>query len=602
MVSEPEASSVVGRVRRTRRMRQAIPIDPCGPLGKRARPLGFRGSSGRNGSEMSSWMFGLIALALVLLSIHDARAASGASAYLSYSEYEAPEHPNLVHASASAEGPQSVSLDTSALGLVGPGQPIAQVSASTAGVIRFAAQGDPNTHPYYAMSKKTDFEGRFKDTIYFHTPTLIGGTVPPIEVTLNFRAQGYIHGDPAAATLFYGGALIYGSFSTMASGGFTEVVSSVGMNGETSFNYQMTTDWSSAPSGTPYRANPVTGFVDTGVHSITYRLTPGRFDWGTPETTFAIVWGVVAQGFVQGAGALDFMHTIGADMVLPHGITFTTESGVTPNVLYVGGAANHAPIATDQSLSTPTHTALAVTLTGSDADNDPLTYSVVSGPTHGSLGGTAPNLTYTPALNYSGPDSLTFKVNDGALDSSPATVSITVTPAPPTAAGLAYFRATAAGSGQVRLTWGTLVEVQTLGYYMDRRTPEGTWLRVTSGIFPAAGADQRPHTYAWLDAAAPVAAGLVYRLVEVGLRGHETTLAETSVRSAASAQVRRSNAGVTIAFRGQPGTSISLATASSVTGPWTPLKAVELDGEGGASVPSVTSEGEPARFYRWEQD
>src|SRR5207253_8129484 len=55
------------------------------------------------------------------------------------------------------------------------------------------------------------------------------------------------------------------------------------------------------------------------------------------------------------------------------------------------------------------------------------TYSVVAGPTHGALSGTAPNLTYTPAANYNGADSFTFKANDGTVDSSAATVSITIT-------------------------------------------------------------------------------------------------------------------------------------------------------------------------------
>ncbi|HEX8939789.1 MAG TPA: cadherin-like domain-containing protein, partial [Candidatus Limnocylindrales bacterium] len=49
-------------------------------------------------------------------------------------------------------------------------------------------------------------------------------------------------------------------------------------------------------------------------------------------------------------------------------------------------------------------------------------------PAHGSLSGSAPNLTYTPALNYNGPDSFTFKANDGTVDSNTATVSITVRP------------------------------------------------------------------------------------------------------------------------------------------------------------------------------
>src|SRR5207253_725817 len=46
---------------------------------------------------------------------------------------------------------------------------------------------------------------------------------------------------------------------------------------------------------------------------------------------------------------------------------------------------------------------------------------------HGTLSGTAPALTYTPAANYNGPDTFTFKANDGTLDSNAATVTITVT-------------------------------------------------------------------------------------------------------------------------------------------------------------------------------
>src|SRR5205814_1220090 len=38
------------------------------------------------------------------------------------------------------------------------------------------------------------------------------------------------------------------------------------------------------------------------------------------------------------------------------------------------------------------------------------------------------DVTYTPASNYNGPDSFTFKVNDGTVDSAAATVTITVTP------------------------------------------------------------------------------------------------------------------------------------------------------------------------------
>ena len=90
---------------------------------------------------------------------------------------------------------------------------------------------------------------------------------------------------------------------------------------------------------------------------------------------------------------------------------------------------NHPPVANPQSASTAEDTPAAIVLTGSDPDGSALTYSVVTGPAHGSLTGTAPNLAYAPASNYNGSDSFTFRVTDtGGLASSPAAVSITVTP------------------------------------------------------------------------------------------------------------------------------------------------------------------------------
>ncbi|MCY2991896.1 MAG: putative Ig domain-containing protein [Planctomycetota bacterium] len=92
------------------------------------------------------------------------------------------------------------------------------------------------------------------------------------------------------------------------------------------------------------------------------------------------------------------------------------------------------PVAVTQSVSTPEDTRQAITLTGTDGDGDPLTFAVLAAPTHGTLSGTAPNLTYLPDPNYNGPDSLTFQVNDGMVDSKVATVTIEVTPVndPPT--------------------------------------------------------------------------------------------------------------------------------------------------------------------------
>jgi hypothetical protein len=84
------------------------------------------------------------------------------------------------------------------------------------------------------------------------------------------------------------------------------------------------------------------------------------------------------------------------------------------------------PVASNQSVTTPEDTPLNITLTAADPEGNPLTYSVISGPSHGTVSGSPPILVYSPDANYNGPDSFTFTANDGLLDSNIATVSIAV--------------------------------------------------------------------------------------------------------------------------------------------------------------------------------
>ncbi|MCG3208154.1 MAG: hypothetical protein FOGNACKC_01756 [Anaerolineae bacterium] len=104
----------------------------------------------------------------------------------------------------------------------------------------------------------------------------------------------------------------------------------------------------------------------------------------------------------------------------------TDSAGESSSDTVVITVVNRAPAANDQSLSTDEDTDLPITLTGSDADNDALSFSIESVPANGALNGTAPNLTYTPNPDFFGSDSFTFKVNDGLADSNIATVNITV--------------------------------------------------------------------------------------------------------------------------------------------------------------------------------
>jgi len=104
-------------------------------------------------------------------------------------------------------------------------------------------------------------------------------------------------------------------------------------------------------------------------------------------------------------------------------------------VVIIVGKANKPPTAEPLSVTTKEDTPTSIILSGNDRDGDPLTYSVITEPSHGRLIGTVPNLNYRPELDFNGQDSFTFEVSDGKVDSAAATVSIAVTPGndPPTA-------------------------------------------------------------------------------------------------------------------------------------------------------------------------
>ncbi len=94
-------------------------------------------------------------------------------------------------------------------------------------------------------------------------------------------------------------------------------------------------------------------------------------------------------------------------------------------------AVNDAPVAQNGTLTTNEDASGTGTLVATDAELQPLTYSIVNSGSRGTA--TITNATtgafiYSPNPNTNGTDSITFRANDSALDSNVATVTITINP------------------------------------------------------------------------------------------------------------------------------------------------------------------------------
>ena len=131
----------------------------------------------------------------------------------------------------------------------------------------------------------------------------------------------------------------------------------------------------------------------------------------------------------------------GLDATEADGTTFTytisdgNGSTDTATVTVTVSGVNDAPVASDLAKTTNEDTAVEVTLSAADVDNESLTFGNLT-PTNGTVGSvgtvacldgtcTAP-VQFTPAANYNGTASFTYTANDGTVDSAPKTATITV--------------------------------------------------------------------------------------------------------------------------------------------------------------------------------
>jgi len=179
--------------------------------------------------------------------------------------------------------------------------------------------------------------------------------------------------------------------------------------------------------------------------------------------TLAVVSNVSVPRFTY----IPLLNVNGADS-----FSFSASDGVftaTGDVAVTITPVNDAPTATSNNYEAGLNSFADATLVGGDAaDGTGVTFSIVTPPTNGSV--TITNAAtgafrYTPALNFLGFDSFTFRTSDGTLNSATATATIEVKPAPiftsnPTVApnpllALQTLTGTsAANNGAISWSWG----------------------------------------------------------------------------------------------------------------------------------------------------
>ena len=164
--------------------------------------------------------------------------------------------------------------------------------------------------------------------------------------------------------------------------------------------------------------------------------TPGYFAGVLDE---ARVWNV-AHNLAQIQATKDVEITAGTGLVARWGLnegagTTTADSvgSVTGTLVngpvWVAGfepPGNYPPTCSNVYLTTERDTAGDADPSCTDIDGDPLTYAIVAQGAHGTASVVAGKLHYVPTGGYEGPDTFTYRANDGEFDSNTASVFVTV--------------------------------------------------------------------------------------------------------------------------------------------------------------------------------
>ncbi|MBN2035556.1 MAG: immunoglobulin domain-containing protein, partial [Chitinispirillaceae bacterium] len=134
---------------------------------------------------------------------------------------------------------------------------------------------------------------------------------------------------------------------------------------------------------------------------------------------------------LSGSGALyalrDTLTMFGPSRIVVHAVDGATRQNRDSSVIVF--EFNLPPAINDTAVSTDRNAAATWTLHARSGDGDSLVWSVITPPGNGTLTGSLPALTFTPATNWAGIDSFHVRVTDGYW-SDTARVTVTVVDVP----------------------------------------------------------------------------------------------------------------------------------------------------------------------------
>ena len=138
-----------------------------------------------------------------------------------------------------------------------------------------------------------------------------------------------------------------------------------------------------------------------------------------------LIAAIVRNGFVDDwAGIAPVAIDPAGDAPVGTDITNLYSTVMDGNVYFrIDIALNAPPVANAQSVTAVVGQTLAITLTGSDYEGSPLTFTIVTPPTQGTLGGSGANVTYTPNAAATSVDN----ANKSAVSASESLASVGTT-------------------------------------------------------------------------------------------------------------------------------------------------------------------------------